>query len=649
MRPRFYTIGMAGHVDHGKTTLTKALTGVDTDRLKEEKERQISIELGYAPFPLDDHHVSIVDVPGHEKFIRQMIAGVAGIDLVVFVVAADEGVMPQTREHLEILSLLGITHGIIAITKVGKVESVHLELIEDDVRAAVKGTPFQESPTIFVDSLMGTGLDKLKSEIRKCLTKIPERNVGGAFRLPIDQVFTVQGHGTIVRGTVYEGSVETGAWLTVLPQNKAVKVREIQFHGQAQSRAVAGGRAAMKISGLSKEEIRRGDVLVASLADFQPSDTIDLSLHTVQGLLHPVKQRTRVKFHSGTAEVMGKIVFFDRNEASRGEEVLCQIRLDEPVVLRRGDRFVIRRPSPAYTIGGGWVISPFGGKYRFGEKTIQELERKRDGSSEERVLDAIDSQLLLTKTEMSRLTSLSDDSLEGVLIRMKHDDKVLELDSGCYTSVMVYNKVKDLIFEQLAHYHETFPMRDGINKAECIQVLERTVPRKLAVLVMENEVGTGHLVKRKQYICQADFEPHFPSQWKIRMEHVMERLKLDGLGTQPWEEYLSAEKIPEEIRVEMKHYVLQNQLAYLLDEKHLIHRDVVNSQLFMLHHGTNGQSFGVAQAKAALNMSRKHLVLFLELLDRLQITQRTGDGRMWLVSAIDTVFPQILCRSSNQK
>jgi selenocysteine-specific elongation factor len=628
MNPRFFTIGMAGHIDHGKTTLTKALTNVDTDRLKEEKERKISIELGYAPFPLDEYETSIVDVPGHEKFIRQMIAGVAGIDLVIMVIAADEGVMPQTKEHIEILSFLGIRHGIIAVTKADRVEPDFMELIEDDIQSTVKNTIFEKADIVFVDSVTGTGLSTLRSAIKQSLSKIPARNAKGAFRLPIDQVFTVQGQGTVVRGTIYEGTVKTGDGLTIIPQKSSVKVRQVQVHHQEKDMAIAGQRVAINLSGLSKEEIKRGDVLVAG--DFPLSGVIDISLTTVHDLQFPLKQRAPIRFYSGTAEVMGKIIFFDRKELNKNEEVLCQIRLDEPVVVRRGDRIVLRRPSPVETIGGGWVVDPFGEKYRFGNKTIQKLERKKEGSPKERILDALTTQTLATKNDLLHFTSLDSDTMEKMLARLIQDIKVLEMESGLYTSLAIYDEVREQILEQVSRYHEAYPMRAGMPKAECIQALDRKTPRKLTEMVIDREAEEGLLTKKKQYISLPAFEPYFPNQWKHRLEHAVKQLQKDELGVLPWNEYFKNEKIPDKLHLEVKHYLLHNRLAYPLDENYLIHRDVFEKQYQKLYSGTNGQAFTVKDAKSVLEVSRKNLIFYLELLDQLQITQRVDETRKWI-------------------
>jgi selenocysteine-specific elongation factor len=633
MNPRFYTIGMAGHIDHGKTTLTKALTNINTDRLKEEIERKISIELGYASFLLGEYETTIVDVPGHEKFIRQMIAGVAGIDLVILVIAADEGVMPQTKEHLEILSFLGIEHGIIAVTKSDRVEPDFMELIEDDIQTAVKDTIFEHADVVFVDSVTGTGLEELKLTIARNLSNIRQRDAQGEFRLPIDQVFTLQGQGTIVRGTIYEGTVKKGDSLLLLPQHVPVRVRQMQVHNRERESAIAGQRVAINLGGVMKEEVKRGHVLVSS--EHVPlSRTIDVSLQTVRDLKYPVKQRAPVKFHSGTAEVMGKIVLFDRKELNGGEEVLCQIRLDEPVVVKRGDRFVVRRPSPVETIGGGWVIDPLSEKLRFGEETIRKLERKRQGSPEDRLIDALNEKQLLSRNEMRQTASLDTIALEDMLSRLLEHRQVVAVDADAFTSPAVYDKVRREVYRKLEQYHESYPMRSGMNKAEVIQAQQGT-PALLIETVIEREIEDGGLKRDKQYISLATFEPHFPPQWKQPLEQALNRLEADGLGAAPLEEYISKENVPKHLYHEIKQHILQKKLAYPLDEKHVIHHRAFDKQLHMLYQGTNGQAFSVQEAKAVLNATRKNLVLFLELLDQLRFTQRTDQQRKWLRNLLE--------------
>ncbi|TBL76331.1 selenocysteine-specific translation elongation factor [Paenibacillus thalictri] len=628
MNPRFYTIGMAGHIDHGKTTLTKALTNINTDRLKEEIERQISIELGYAPFPLGEYETSIVDVPGHEKFIRQMIAGVAGIDLVILVIAADEGMMPQTKEHLEILSFLGIEHGVIAVTKCDRVEPDFIELIMEDIQSGVKDTVFEQADIVCVDSVTGTGLEQLKLAIMQNLSGIKQRDAKGEFRLPIDQVFTLRGQGSIVRGTIYEGTVHKGDTLTLLPHNIPVKVRQMQMHNKEKESAIAGQRVAINLGGMPKETIKRGHVLVAS-DHFTLTRTIDVSLQSVKDLQHPVKQRTSVKFHSGTVEVMGKIVLFDRKEVNGDEQVLCQIRLNEPVAVKRGDRFVLRRPSPVETIGGGWIIDPFGEKYRFGEETVRKLERKREGSPEDRLLDILSKNRMLSKASLLQTASFDAVTLEMMLSSLLADGRVIALEGDAYTTSGVYDQVRSELQTQLEQYHFSYPMRFGMNKAECVQGQQGT-PALLVETVINREVESGACKRDKQFISLASFEPHFPPEWSQPLETALARLEADELGVQSLDDYIAEVKAPKQVTPEIKRFLLQTKVIIPLDEKHCIHHRTFNNQLYRLYQGTNGQPFSFQDAKAVLNATRKGLVPFLELLDQLRYTQRSEEQRKWL-------------------
>ncbi|MGI2328240.1 selenocysteine-specific translation elongation factor [Planococcus sp. YIM B11945] len=625
----YFTIGMAGHIDHGKTTLTKALTNVDTDRLKEEKERGISIELGYAPLQTENGaHVSIVDVPGHERFIRQMIAGVAGIDLVVLVVAADEGVMPQTEEHLEILQFLGIEHCIVAISKIDRVDEIMLELVTEDIKERLEGTIFDGAPYVLVDSLSGKGLDELKQAIFGELKKVKFRDAYGSFRLPIDQVFTVQGQGTVVRGTIYEGVVQKGSQLTLLPKGHKVKARQIQVHHEEQEQARAGQRTAINLGGVEKEAVSRGDVLVAS-DHFLVTDTIDVSLKLINKTFSPIKQRTPVKIHVGTSEVMGKIVFFDRNELEQtDEDVLCQIRLDEQVVVRRGDRFILRRPTPVETLGGGWVIQPKGGKYRFGKETIAMLHDMKEGTPEDLLADALGKQLLLDTKQLIQETSFDEATLQKTLAAGLTSGSVLEISPGKYSLLKTFIKLKDELEDRLQDFHEDWPMRIGMGKAELVQSFSSTYPKPFIEYTLDQLIEEKALRKAEQFIALADFSPHLPKKWKTRMEGILAHLERDGLQVKKWEEYIEGTPVPKTELSELTAYLLHTGQAYRWMEDTLIHRYSVDRAIAKLKAETE-MEFGLKEAKDALGVSRKYLIPFLELLDALKVTERAEDKRRW--------------------
>ncbi|WP_088006904.1 selenocysteine-specific translation elongation factor [Indiicoccus explosivorum] len=629
MADTYYTIGMAGHIDHGKTALTKALTQVDTDRLKEERERGISIEAGYAPLETaDGTHVSIIDVPGHERFIRQMIAGVAGIDLVVLVVAADEGVMPQTEEHLDILQFLGVSRCIMAVTKIDRVDDEMLELVTEDIQDRLAGTIFDGAPYVFTDSISGEGVEDLRQEIFRQLKDVKFRDSFGSFRLPIDQVFSVQGQGTVVRGTVYEGAVAKGSQLTVLPSGVPVKARQIQVHHQEQPDARAGQRAAINLGGADRETVRRGDVLVAS-DHFLVTDTIDVSLKTIREPFTPLKQRAPVKVHVGTSEVMGKIVLFDRNELEQGEEeVLCQIRLDEPVVVRRGDRFVLRRPTPVETLAGGWVIEPNGGKYRFGEETIRLLAGKREGTPEDLIRAALDKQPVLSLKELIQQTSLSEPAAAKAAEEGLGAGWLTAPSSGKFVLTRTLKEAAGAIEEMAAETHTRSPMRPGVPKAELLQTVSSRFPKPVTEAALNELMGQGKVRQNGQYVALADFEPHMPEKWKTRMGHVLSRLERDGIEVGKWSDYADEEGLPEQLAAEFAGFLTETGQAFRLTPELIVHRSAYEQALSDLQAGTE-ETFALKEAKDALGLSRKYLIPFLELLDQQKVTIRQGEERKW--------------------
>jgi selenocysteine-specific elongation factor len=616
---------MAGHIDHGKTSLTKALTNVDTDRLKEEKERQISIELGFAPLYEDKElQISVIDVPGHERFIRQMIAGVAGIDLVVLVVAADEGVMPQTQEHLDILGFLGIQNGIIAITKIDRVDEEFIDLVKDDILGELQGTVFEKSPFVLVDSLSNKGIEDLKHLIINTLEQQATRDTKGAFRLPIDQVFTVKGQGTVVRGTVYEGMVEEGQSLRILPKGTEVRARQIQVHHKPSTNAYAGQRTAINLSGISKEDLERGDVLVSS-EHFIVTNTIDVAIRVVEDLDYMVKQRMPIKLHIGTTEVMGRIVFFDRNELKEeSEEILCQLRLEEEIVTKRGDRFIIRRPSPQETLGGGWVIDPRGDKYRFGEKTIEELEKKRVGTPTERITAALYEAKGLSVNELIQRTSLDEETVKENL----KNEEFICFNGKEYTLQLLVDGIEDEMINRIDIYHTDYPMKQGLNKAELFQAMTNRYPKDLLDYAVEKSIENGKLSRKGQFVYLVEFIPHVSKNWQKRVESLLIEVKKDGLKTQYFHDYLKKAGIPDSLVPDLKRFLEEQELIIPLDDQYYYHGEIYTNAVELLRKGT-GPEFEVGEAKGILDLSRKYMIPFLERLDSKGLTKRIDNKRIW--------------------
>ena len=620
---RYYTIGMAGHIDHGKTALTKALTNIDTDRLKEEKERNISIEPGYALFINNEElQISIVDVPGHEKFIRQMIAGVAGIDLVILAVAADEGVMPQTVEHLEILSFLGITKGIVAITKAGKAEPSLLELTKEEINLKFRGTPFENAPRIVVDSLNFYGIDALKTTILNEITQVEPKSNQGHFRMPIDQVFTIKGQGTVARGTIFDGEIWAGQEIWILPQKLKATIRSIQVHHQTVEKALAGQRAALNLSGVSRDQIKRGNVIVKNESS-STTQIIDVSLRFVPQLKYPVKQRMPVTIHVGTSEVMGTLVFFDRNEVIKEEqEVLCQIRLMEPVVVKRGDPFIVRRPSPVETIAGGWILDPYGKRYKFGNDTISALALKKEGTVEERMQAILMEYQSLSPKVMADMLSLD---VEAVGQAMSHSSIFQWTKSQAITLNILMEKARNTIYSLLNKYHAEFPLRIGMDKAQLLKELEDPFTKDMIETVLESDA----FIQVNQFIKLSEFKSHLPGEWEARVRQLLQALKQDGYQVKAIEQYLDAAGIPSALWYELLSFLERTQQIIRLNDQLIWSKETFN-QAVQACKSAFPVDFTISDAKNILSMSRKYLVPFLESLDQQGITIRKENKRIWL-------------------
>lgn len=621
-----YTIGMAGHIDHGKTTLTKALTGINTDHLKEEQERSISIEVGFASF-IDEEklEVSLVDVPGHENFIRQMIAGVAGIDLVILVIAADEGIMPQTREHLAILSLLGIDQGVIVLTKMDQADPELLEVVLEDINETLRGTFLEDAPLFKVDSLSEKGIPDLKAALRTELSNMTKTATNTSFRLPVDHAFTVKGQGVIARGTIYNGDVKQADRLKLLPSGKEARVRQIQTHGKQVDSAYEAQRTAINLGGVTLEDVSRGDVLVED--DFYAiTGRIDIAFESIPSLKHSINQRQLVKLHIGTTEVMGKIIFFDRNEVTENntEEILCQLQLDKSIVVARGDRFILRRPTPIETIGGGWVIDPSAGKYRFGENTIDELKLKQEGTTKDRIVALLNEKSLLTKAEI--LKQMAIDELEFNEV----SGNLLEVKKTHFTLTSVFDRTKSRITAQIKNFHDAFPMRLGINKAELMSELKTHDPTILLEMALESLDQKNEIKINEQYISLEGVNPSLPPQWEKKLESIEAKLIEQNAETEKWSDLIASQKIPDDIQKEFYYFLIQTERAFEFNDERLISQATVDEMIKKLLNETDRQDFTLQIARDVLQLSRKNLVPFLELLDRLEYTQREGNTRSWI-------------------
>ncbi len=464
-------LGTAGHIDHGKTTLIKAVTGIDTDRLKEEKLRGITIELGFAFLDLPSgQHLGIVDVPGHEKFIKNMVAGATGIDIVTMVIAADEGVMPQTREHMEICTLLGVKHGFVVLTKVDLVDEEWLALVMDDVRNFTQGTFLEDRPIIPVSSTTGQGIPEFIKALDEASTEVSPRSSAGLFRLPVDRVFTMKGFGTVITGTLISGSVRVGDTIMVYPLNITSKVRGIQVHNQSENIAEAGMRTAVNFQGLEKAAVNRGDIL-AFPGDLKPSYMIDVSIHFLHSNKKPIKNRTQVRFHSGTSEVLGRLILLDSEELLPGTKTVAQLRLDSPVAIVKDDRFVIRSYSPIRTIAGGRVLNPIPTKHkRFRPEVIDGLKGLDDSTPEEIIDYHVKASLYqgASYSDLKVMTNMPDKQLDQAMQNLLSKKWVVLADreNRIYVHQGSFEKLKQEASRYLDTYHKTHPLKAGMPKEE---------------------------------------------------------------------------------------------------------------------------------------------------------------------------------------
>jgi selenocysteine-specific elongation factor len=460
-------IGTAGHVDHGKTALVNVLTGIDTDRLKEEKERGISIELGFAPLLLPSgRKAGIVDVPGHERFIKNMLAGAGGFDLVLLVIAADEGVMPQTREHLDILQLLQVTNGIVVLTKIDLVDKEWLELVEEDVHEFLKDTLLEKAPLVKVSATNGTGIQELLQKIDLMSTQLTPRSISGLPRLPVDRVFTITGFGTVVTGTLVSGVLRLGDTVEIQPQGHISRIRSLQVHGKKVEEALAGQRVAVNLPGLELEQVARGSV-VAAVGTMSPTNRIDIKLLLLKNASRPLKNRTRVRFYLGTSETLGRVILLDRDELAAGTLAYAQLELEDELVAAKGDRFVIRSYSPMYTIGGGTVVDPHPRRKhkRFRADVLDALATRERGNPAELVEQYLSyANSLNLVGDIAVATGLKEDEAERAINELVQSGRVKMLNGDgkrYYVSSDAYQRWCADITNLLQSYHSNYPLREG--------------------------------------------------------------------------------------------------------------------------------------------------------------------------------------------
>ncbi len=622
-------IGTAGHVDHGKTTLVKALTGVDTDRLPEEKSRGISIELGFAEFRLPSgRSAAIVDVPGHERFIKNMLAGASGIDLVMLVVAADEGVMPQTREHLDIVRLLGVRKGLVVITKSDLADPDWLGLVKDDVAALVKGSFLEGAPVIPCSSVTGEGLQHLKSAIDRLLEEVPPRDAESYPRLPVDRVFTMPGYGTVATGTLVAGRLRVEDRLEILPAGRPCRVRGLQVHGRAVKEAQAGQRVAVNLSGIDRGEVVRGDTLTTA-GWLEPSQRVAARLGVLPGAPSPLKNLARVHFHYGTAETIARVVLLEEDELPQGQTALARLSTQAPVVVSRGDRFIIRSYSPVTTIGGGTVIASPSSHRRKSREAISDLLARERGDPQSDLLLALSrAPYVFTPSALAKRLGLTDEATSALLKASEGAGRTQVLGGG-HVSVVVLDSLVERILSMAKSYLDSRPLRLSVGKEELRNLVAQELDSKTFGLLLSEAERRGGLTVSGERLSMPGRSDELPERLARALREASRRLQSSrfsppgieevggGLGLDSAEEADLLLRLTESGQaVRLADYLIMS--AQAVEEA----RAVLVARL-----GEKG-TIAVSEFRDLLGTSRKFALPLLEYFDQVRVTRRAGDERV---------------------
>ncbi|MBW3622052.1 MAG: selenocysteine-specific translation elongation factor [Armatimonadetes bacterium] len=621
-------IGTAGHVDHGKTSLIHALTGTNTDRLREEQERGMSIELGFASFTLPSGvEAGIVDVPGHERFLKNMLAGAGGMDLVLLVIAADEGVMPQTQEHLDILQILQAKSGIIALTKADLVEPEWLEMMEEEIRERLQGTFLADAPMLPVSAVSRQGLPELTREIDARAQEIQERSATGPFRLPVDRVFTMPGFGTVVTGTLWSGRIRVGDAVQLQPSGGASRVRGLQSHGRKVEEVAAGSRAAVNLAGLDVEDVRRGDV-VAPPGLLRPTYIVDVQAELLPDLDRPLANRTRIRLHIGTDEIIGRMVLLDREEAEPGSGVPAQLQLEEPVAALRGDRFVLRLFSPTYLLGGGTVLDPNARRHRrFDEKVLDRLAVLEVGGLEDQVTQALRERgvALSAPKDIAGILSADVSEVSEALAHMAESGAAVAVGDR-FIGAEVLDRVERDLETMLENFHRRHSLRAGLPREEAKSRVAPKLDNRSWNALLEALNGRERIALAPATLRLASHEVAFTPEQRALADRIEFRYTAEPYNPPSADEVIEASgKGAEEL---FDALVEQGTLVKIANDLYL-HRTAVEGAIETIRASVGGEEgFTAAQARDQLGSSRKVVIPLLEYLDAQRITRRMGDMRI---------------------
>jgi selenocysteine-specific elongation factor len=626
-------VGTAGHIDHGKTALIKALTGTDTDRLKEEQQRGITIDIGFAFLALKNGiELGIIDVPGHERFVKNMLAGVGGIDLAILVIAADEGVMPQTEEHLAICNLLQIQQGLVALTKVDLVDEEWQALVTDDIRQELAGTFLQDAPIIPVSSRTGAGLETLLAELETLAVHVRERRPDGVFRLPVDRVFTIKGFGTVVTGTLISGSIQPEDTIEILPQQITTRVRHVQVHETSVPVASAGQRTALNLHGIDKQAIQRGNVL--STPDLlTPTYMLDAWFSLLPKVAKPLKNRSRVRFHHGTSEILARLVLFDREELIPGESAFVQIRLEAPVAALARDRYIIRSYSPIITIGGGEIVHVHPKKHKQSAPILSCLKTLWKGTLEE-ILDIYVDQAgfepVVPRTILGMLAVPEQEIMASLQELIQQQQLVNVVSQGiAVLHASHYHSLQTLLLEALKAFHQTFPLKLGMPKEELRKKLPASLSPQVFQFLLQEQVQAGAIGVEQNSVRAASHSVRLTSAQQAVKQHLAQIYRSRRFQPPTRKEALNSSGVSEHEAGSIFELLLDEGTLVRIDRDLYYHQEVLDEiRRQVVDYLTHHAEMSVGDCKTLLQVSRKYAVPILAYLDADGLTIRNGDVRI---------------------
>jgi selenocysteine-specific elongation factor len=634
---RSVVIGTAGHIDHGKSALVRALTGTDPDRLKEEQDRGITIDLGFAHHESDDLTLSFVDVPGHERFVKNMLAGAGGIDLVMLVIAADESVMPQTREHFQICKLLGVPAGVIVLTKADLADADMQEIAALEARELAGASFLAEAPIVSVSSKTGEGVETLRTALRELAARVRTRSAEGPARLPIDRVFTIKGFGTVVTGTLVSGALAEDQELVVLPRERRVKVRGLQVHGSRERSATAGRRVAVNLGGVEVSDLARGDTLTEPGA-FEPTRRADVVLDLLPEA-RPLRHGARVRFHHGTSEVLGRVALAAVrgtqevvSELQPGASAYARVRLEAPAVLTRGDRFIVRAYSPPITIGGGAVLDPH--PPRSGIRTAAGLDRMRrlDGGDasvlltyvQERGTAGLARAALVTRAGLSR--TAADTAVEG-LVRA---NAIVEIDD-LIVSAKVLDTLAERLISELQAHHRANPLAEGMPREEARERIAGNAAPPVFAWIVQQLASKKRIVARERLAIEGH-RVSFSEEERQVQNRLLDIYRAAGLGPPDLATAAAQAGASREVAERMVAFLVRQKSLVKIDALifHPDSLDALRNDVRAMKNGAGKAQVDVASFKEKYGITRKYAIPLLEYLDRERVTRRMGDSRIVL-------------------